>query len=193
MATFLTDLVNSIFTPGPTPPLLLATNVTFAALQLLLITLLAFTHSIHFLVLSFLSAGLWWAINWFAAEVRAAAAAEADKKRKEEERGRAKPRETSEGTEESGYEVDSGEGTEMEQEDEKGVEEEPAGARSAREETPTLVARTGEERGFATGSKLAPEQAGRARGGDGGAKKRQSLAKSTGSVSTDSEWEKVDT
>jgi len=45
-----------------------------------LLILLITTYSIHFLVLSFLSAGLWWAINWFVAELTAAQAAEEAKK-----------------------------------------------------------------------------------------------------------------
>ncbi|KAL8805426.1 MAG: hypothetical protein Q9182_001992 [Xanthomendoza sp. 2 TL-2023] len=69
MPTFLTNLLTSIFTPGPTPTLLTATNASFFALQLVLLLLLILTHSIHFIILSFLSAGLWYAINWFAAEV----------------------------------------------------------------------------------------------------------------------------
>ncbi|KAI5304372.1 hypothetical protein KEM56_006565 [Ascosphaera pollenicola] len=69
MATFMEDLWNSIFTPGPTPTLLLATNASFAALQVVLI---------HFVILSFICGGLWCAINWFAAEVAAS--------RKEEEK-----------------------------------------------------------------------------------------------------------
>lgn len=74
MASFVTDLWESIFTPGPTATLLKATNITFAALQLLLFILLIVTYSIHFAVLSVLSGGLWWAINWFAAELEAAKA-----------------------------------------------------------------------------------------------------------------------
>ncbi|MCJ1271660.1 hypothetical protein MMC22_011565 [Lobaria immixta] len=72
MATFLANLLSSIFTPGPTPALIVATNVSFAALQLCLLALLILTYSVHFLVLSFLSAGLWWAINWFVTELEAA-------------------------------------------------------------------------------------------------------------------------
>lgn len=71
MSQFVQDLWESIFTPGPTPSLLIATNVTFAALQLVLGALLLATYSVHFIVLSFLSAGLWYAINWFARELQA--------------------------------------------------------------------------------------------------------------------------
>jgi hypothetical protein len=76
MSSFLENLWGSIFTPGPTPTLLVATNVTFGALQLVLGILLATTRSIHFIVLSTLCAGLWWAINWFAAELQKAEKAE---------------------------------------------------------------------------------------------------------------------
>ncbi|KAL5614877.1 hypothetical protein BROUX41_004958 [Berkeleyomyces rouxiae] len=69
MASFVVELWESIFTPGPTPVLLKATNATFAALQLLLFILLLTTYSIHFVVLSILCGGLWWAINWFATEL----------------------------------------------------------------------------------------------------------------------------
>ena len=81
MADFLKDLVDSIFTPGPTPTLIVATNASFAALQLVLLALLIATYSVHFIILSFLSAGLWWAINWFAKEVREADAREKEARR----------------------------------------------------------------------------------------------------------------
>lgn len=81
MSAFITDLVQSIFTPGPTPTLLVATNITFACLQVVLLLLLLATFSIHFVILSLLSAGLWWSINWFVSELRAAQAAEDVKKR----------------------------------------------------------------------------------------------------------------
>jgi len=85
MATFITDLFQSIFTPGPTSTLLVATNASFACLQVVLLLLLIATYSIHFLILSFLSAGLWWAINWFVSELKAAQALEEEKKRRIEE------------------------------------------------------------------------------------------------------------
>ncbi|KAF2399802.1 Pkr1-domain-containing protein [Trichodelitschia bisporula] len=72
MTAFLTSLWTSIFTPGPTPTLLLATNASFAALQALLFALLVATRSAHFLALSLISGALWWSINWFAAELRKA-------------------------------------------------------------------------------------------------------------------------
>ncbi|KND89469.1 V-type ATPase assembly factor PKR1 [Tolypocladium ophioglossoides CBS 100239] len=90
MASFMTDLWESIFTPGPTPTIVKATNGSFAALQLCLLMLLLATHSVHFAILSVLCAGLWWAINWFAAELAVAQRLqreqdELDKKNKEAE------------------------------------------------------------------------------------------------------------
>lgn len=84
MASFFGDLWSSIFTPGTTPTLIVATNVTFAALQALLLTLLVATQSIHFAILTVLCGGLWWSINWFATELKAAQAKEdeAEKLRK---------------------------------------------------------------------------------------------------------------
>lgn len=70
MASFIEELWNSIFTPGTTPTLLIATNASFAALQLLLLLLLIATYSIHFLILSIICMGLWAAINWFARELQ---------------------------------------------------------------------------------------------------------------------------
>lgn len=94
MASFVTDIWESIFTPGPTPPLLIATNVTFAALQLTLGLLLLATHSVHCVVLSVICGGLWWSINWFAAELKLHQAREEAEKRKkgeeDEERKRKK-------------------------------------------------------------------------------------------------------
>ncbi|KAI9810414.1 MAG: SMK killer toxin resistance protein [Phylliscum demangeonii] len=75
MATFLQDLMASIFTPGPTSSLVMATNAAFAFLQLLLGVLLYATRSVHFVVLSILCAGLWSAINWFVREMRSAPSA----------------------------------------------------------------------------------------------------------------------
>ncbi|KAI1828035.1 Pkr1-domain-containing protein [Xylaria intraflava] len=100
MAGFIEQLWESIFTPGPTPSIVLATNVTFACLQLVLLALLIATYSIHFVVLSVLSAGLWWAINWFATELNAVKASE-------EAEARAGQRLASQGSEDSGTEVDT--------------------------------------------------------------------------------------
>ncbi|KAH8737017.1 ER protein Pkr1-domain-containing protein [Ilyonectria robusta] len=87
MASFMVDLWEGIFTPGPTPTLLKATNASFAALQLVLFLLLLATYSVHFVVLTILCAGLWWSVNWFATELYAVQAREREEeaKRKEKE------------------------------------------------------------------------------------------------------------
>ncbi|KAL9116285.1 MAG: hypothetical protein Q9187_007188 [Circinaria calcarea] len=81
MAGFFKNLFEAIFTPGPTPTLIVATNVSFAALQALLLALLVATYSIHFIILSFLCGALWLAINWFVTELAAAKEKEAHAKR----------------------------------------------------------------------------------------------------------------
>ena len=133
MSAFITELFQSIFTPGPTPSLLVATNVAFACLQTVLVLLLIATYSIHFLILSFLSAGLWWAINWFVAELNAAQAAEDEKKRLLDETGPGQDTET-----EAETVIDAGD----------------AGSRSRSKEV-EVVARAGElkDRGKLGGSK----------------------------------------
>jgi hypothetical protein len=84
MAAFFSDLAQSIFTPGPTASLVLATNVSFACLQVVLLVLLVSTFSIHFAILSVLSAGLWAGINWFVKELALVRAQEAERKSREE-------------------------------------------------------------------------------------------------------------
>ncbi|KAI1177531.1 ER protein Pkr1-domain-containing protein [Nemania sp. FL0916] len=101
MAGFVEQLWDSIFTPGPTPSLLLATNASFAALQLVLLALLIATYSVHFVVLSILSGALWWAINWFAAELTAA------KAREDAEKTRLEQRLARQGTDDSETEVET--------------------------------------------------------------------------------------
>ena len=202
MSSFMEDLWNSIFTPGPTPPLLLATNATFATLQLLLLVLLIVTYSVHFIVLSILSGGLWYAINWFAREVQAAQAHEETKrrgKRPDDGQSEEEPRAVDTDRASSGYEVDtSSEDTETESDGRKSA----AGSRpSIREETPTVgssdTGLSNEKRDLpaedtaklTTGSGVRPFAAGK--GQDDPLRKRRSMAESTGSLSTDSEWEKV--
>ena len=111
MAAFFTDLISSIFTPGPTPSIIIATNASFAALQLVLLVLLVLTHSVHFFVLSFLCAGLWWAINWFVTELEYANQNERDAKQsKEMKQGQGHD---GRGVEDSGTETEGG-GTQSE-------------------------------------------------------------------------------
>lgn len=152
MASFLEDLWNSIFTPGPTPTLLVATNATFAALQLLLFILLVATHSIHFFVLSVLSGGLWWSINWFANEINTAKANE-DAAAKKKDPSRPSDRSDTVGSD-----------TETE------------------EATPKPIPKPAPQ----PASSLKPQEQ------EAVLRKRQSLGDSSGYISTDSEWEKVD-
>ncbi|KAH0491384.1 hypothetical protein TgHK011_002818 [Trichoderma gracile] len=87
MASFFVELWEGIFTPGPTPTILKATNITFAALQLVLGALLLATHSVHFVVLSVLCGGLWWSVNWFARELRVAQAAAQEEEQQQKKLG----------------------------------------------------------------------------------------------------------
>lgn len=170
MADFLSNLWNSVFTPGTTPTLLLATNATFALLQLLLFALLVATFSIHFLVLSVLSGGLWWSINWFAVELHAAQA-------KEEEAERLRKRRHGEPGDGGGGEEADDEGTETETEVEgRGVE--GSVERRIRE----AMAGEESESGMGTGVE---GKSGEVRA------RRVEEAERSGDVSGDSEWERV--
>lgn len=189
MPSFIENLWLSIFTPGPTPTLLVAANASFAALQALFLAMLVATHSIHFIILSCLSGGLWWAINWFAAEIRAAQAKEEEAKRIREARRGEKSAKGMENEEEA---MDSGDDTEIEGEGQAGQAnksvriERPDEAR-AREETPKPeMGGGGPTAASTTGAKvgLSPLV-------DDALKKRKGLGESTGDLSTDSEWEKL--
>ncbi|KAI3011204.1 hypothetical protein CBS147346_1405 [Aspergillus niger] len=160
-----------IFTPGPTPSLLIATNVTFAALQALLFALLLATYSIHFFVLSILSGALWWSINWFAQELRQVQAQEAEKEKQSEEEP-AESQAKSDGSRKTPATLDSaGSDTETE------LLTEHKGA-AATASAPRSLA--------ASATLRPPEEQGEIR-------KRLSVSgESSGYQSTDSEWEKVD-
>ena len=69
MASFFHDLWASVFTPGTTPALVLATNVTFFLLQIILLILLYATLSYHFIAMNIICVGLWGGVNWFVKEV----------------------------------------------------------------------------------------------------------------------------
>lgn len=151
MANFLSDLFESIFTPGVTPSIIVATNVSFAALQVVLLILLVLTYSIHFAVLSFLCAGLWWAINWFVTELEAA-------NRKEKEGKQLREAKDDQDADDSGTETEGG-----------GKQREGAVLASKSE------------------GLLKPDDA------RGALRKRRSLGEaSSGDLSTDSEWDKVE-
>jgi cytoskeletal protein RodZ len=166
MGSFVEDLWSSVFTPGPTPSLLIATNVTFAALQVLLLALLLATYSIHFVVLSILSAALWWSINWFAQELRQVQAQEAPTETQELRGGSTKPSGALDST-------DSDTETEVVKEKSKAT----AATGVATGAAPTTASAS------ATLQPPAEPQA----------RKRLSVSgDSSGYHSTDSEWEKVD-
>lgn len=204
MADFIENLWHSIFTPGPTPTLLVATNVSFAALQLLFFALLVATYSIHFIILSALTAGLWWAINWFAGELRAAQAKEEEAKRIRE--ARREKEKVKGGAGDDG--MDSGDDTEVEtevEEKQKQKQKEKAKpkpkARVVRPETQSTVfvekpvmessvpavqmsAGPASAATKGTTTSLAPIV-------EDAVKKRRGMGESTGELSTDSEWEKL--
>lgn len=200
MPNFFEDLWLSVFTPGPTPTLLVATNASFAALQLLFFALLLATYSVHFVILSGLTAGLWWAINWFATEVRAAQAVEEEAKRIREARREKEKDKTRTGDEVEA--MDTGDDTEVDTEVEEKYRPKPS-ARAPRPETQStvFVERPSETRG--RGDTPVQTSAGPAAASTTGAstklaplvddalKKRRSMGESTGELSTDSEWEKL--
>lgn len=174
MGSFLEDLWSSVFTPGPTPALLVAANVTFAALQTVLFALLLATYSIHFVVLSVLSAALWASINWFAGELKQAqaeAGEEEARRKKEDKKGHAdgKPRRKTSG----GGALDSSASdteTEDASEEKDKKNEAPSGSAAA-----------------AASAFLQPPEM------QDASRKRHSVSgESSGYGSTDSEWEKVD-
>jgi len=170
MASFLEELWGSIFTPGPTPTLLVATNATFAALQLLLLILLIATYSLHFVVLSVLCGGLWYSINWFATEI--AKAQQGNTAREREERKEKSP------------EPENASDTETE----GPPSTEPDEASTAQTTSSALGQSQKHERSKqATSTLLTPDMIDTTEA----LRRRRSLGESSGYVSTDSEWEKV--
>ncbi|KAJ4344288.1 hypothetical protein N0V95_006165 [Ascochyta clinopodiicola] len=206
-AKFFEELWESIFTPGPTPTLLIATNASFAALQLLFLALFLGTYSIHFVILSFLTGGLWYGINWFAYEIRIAQKAEEEAKHIRAER-RGSHKDASGDGEQA--DIDTGDETEVDvkeqvQRQSEGLaksEKERAprpGTESTvfverpheRENTPQAVpasASGGGPVGASTtgaSARLAPLV------NDALKQRKGGLGESTGDLSTDSEWDKL--
>jgi len=208
MAAFFEELWESIFTAGPTPTLLVATNASFAALQVLLLVMLVATSSIHFVILSLLCGGLWWSINWFAAEIKAAQAKEEEAKRIREARRSGKDR----GEGGDGEAMDTGDDTEVEPEAEQKQALKPRAqpSRSPRPETQSTVFVERASGGGTEKASQAQAQASVAASGvgptaasttgattslagpvDEALKRRKGMAESTGDLSTDSEWDKL--
>jgi len=167
MASFLEELWNSVFTPGPTPTLLVATNAAFAALQLLLLALLIATYSLHFVVLSILCGGLWFSINWFATEIAKEQQAQKAKEKKEKS-----------------LEPDNASDTETE----AAPPDAPAEPVASKTASNALSQSQRHERPKDSSSTLLePKLTDSAEA----LRRRRSLGESSGYVSTDSEWEKV--
>jgi len=170
MASFLEELWGSIFTPGPTPTLLVATNAAFAALQLLLLILLIATYSIHFVVLSLLCGGLWYSINWFATELAKAQQGITAEEKKERKEKSPEPENASD-TETEGP-----------------PPTEPDEASTAQTTSSAPLQSQKHERSKQTTSNLLPPGM---TDSTEALRRRRSLGESSGYVSTDSEWEKV--
>lgn len=168
MADFLPNLWESVFVSGPTPTLLLATNATFALLQVVLLLLLAATYSIHFAILSVICGGLWWSINWFAAEVAAVRAEEEAKAKREKEQ------------EERDGKVGGGGGESADDEGESTEVEEGNGLEASR----ASLSLSGFEEGIVS--------SGTGREEEGAAAARRRNVKTPDLSGTDSEWEKVE-
>ncbi|KAI7090181.1 hypothetical protein KC356_g1749 [Hortaea werneckii] len=194
MASFVENLWSAVFTPGPTPTLLVATNVTFAALQFLLLALLIATYSIHFVILSVLCGGLWWSVNWFASELQAA-----QLKEEEAERLRKQKKEVDgkEGGESAGSGADDEAGEDTETEEHTKVI--PPGAKGYQTTGETERLRSGimdaVKVSGSGGKKGSGAAASGAQAGERlGTKQRNVQAgdRSGDISSTDSEWEKVE-
>ena len=202
VATFFENLWLSIFQPGPTPTLLVATNASFGALQLLFFTLLVATNSIHFYILSALCGGLWYAINWFAAEIRAAQEKEEEAKRIREAK---RDKEKDKAGARDGDAMDSGddtEGVETEVDEKQKQKQAPKPklradpVRAARPETESTVFVEKPVESVATLRGSTPiadvgASSGLRPAGEDKVKQRRSMGESTGDLSTDSEWEKL--
>lgn len=207
MVEFMTNLWESVFTPGTTPTLLIAANASFGALQVLLAALFFATWSYHFVALSVICGGTWWGINWFAVELQKAKAAEEEaakirKRRRDREESGKGGAETSGG--EGGDEHDALEDSVTGEEGEDGTETEtevggqrklpkmgqvhirggPGKIQAVMESA--RVAREGDS--VATGTGLeAPSEAGLLNRKSEGETSSADLS----SVGTDSEWEKI--
>ncbi|KAL4921520.1 ER protein Pkr1-domain-containing protein [Aspergillus aurantiobrunneus] len=171
MASFIEELWSSVFTAGPTPTLLLATNAAFAALQTVLFVLLLATYSIHFVMLSILSGALWYSINWFAEELKQAQIQTAGQVTQSEKA----PGELTQGDAKAAKARGTKEAADSDTETERLVDR-----KSARDPSPAPLSST------ASATLQVPSSSSEVR-------KRLSVSgDSSGYTSTDSEWEKVE-
>jgi hypothetical protein len=132
-----------------------------------LLLLLAATYSIHFAILSVICGGLWWSINWFAAEVAAVRAEEEAKAKREKEQ------EERDGKVGGGGESADDEGESTEVEEGNGLEASRAS-----------LSLSGFEEGIVS--------SGREEEGAAATAARQRNVKTPDLSGTDSEWEKVE-
>ncbi|BFZ63644.1 hypothetical protein YB2330_004776 [Saitoella coloradoensis] len=84
MTTFIVSLWDSIFTPGPTPTLVMATNASFVALIGLLTVLAFMTRNIHVFALLAVAVALCVSVQWFLKEL---AVVKEEEEKKSKERG----------------------------------------------------------------------------------------------------------
>ncbi|SCU96959.1 LAME_0F18030g1_1 [Lachancea meyersii CBS 8951] len=70
MANFAEELWNSIFTPGTSPQLVIATHISFVLLACCLVWLIYSTRSVHFVALLVIAVLLWATVTWFIAELQ---------------------------------------------------------------------------------------------------------------------------
>lgn len=68
--SFFVSLWQSIFEPGTSPQLVVATHISFTALLLSLVWLIYSTGIIHFYVLFAIAALLWLTVIWFIQELK---------------------------------------------------------------------------------------------------------------------------
>ncbi|KZL87846.1 er protein pkr1 [Colletotrichum incanum] len=176
MASFVTNLWESIFIPGPTPTLVRAANATFASLQVLLAVLLLTTWNIHFVILSFLSGFLWFAINWFVNELAIHAEQEAKKARLAEASSSGVGGGNTQGSDDSDTEVEGAVAGGV------GVGKKGAAAGSSQVETPEQQQAADLKRRTAAAAAAAAAESGAEDATNGGTQS---------SVSTEDEWEKV--
>ncbi|CAR23433.1 Pkr1p [Lachancea thermotolerans CBS 6340] len=98
MANFFEELWRSIFTPGASPQLIVATHVSFFLLTACLSWLIFWTKNIHFIMLLIISTLLWGTVTWFISELKSAQMKDNEElvKSQEKKTDGAKPQEESE-------------------------------------------------------------------------------------------------
>ncbi|CEP61026.1 Pkr1p LALA0_S02e05072g [Lachancea lanzarotensis] len=70
MANFAEELWRSIFTPGTSPQLVIATHISFSLLACCLGWLIYCTKNVHFVALLVIAVLLWATVTWFIAELQ---------------------------------------------------------------------------------------------------------------------------